>query len=156
MISNGLDKAVSELIYRSCLLLDDMDFKGFLDLCAPEFRYTVTAYSPELLKDMTWQDVDRAEMRRHLELVPKHVSDPCPLSRHPTVYLISYEDENKVANAVSGFEVYKTTLNGGSTELLAIGKYYDTVSVVSKDLKLLSRQVKLNTRQLGMGSQVPL
>jgi len=155
MSSNNMDKAVSELIYRSCLLLDDMDFSGYLNLCAPEFRYTVTAYSPELLKDMVWQDIDKTEMQRHLELVPKHVSDPSPLSRRPTVYTISYDDENKVANTVSGFEVFRTTLDGGNTELLAIGKYYDVVSVASKEPKLLRRNVKIDTRQLGIGSQVP-
>jgi methanesulfonate monooxygenase small subunit len=156
MSSNGTDKAVSELIYRSCLLLDEMDFEGFLNLCDSKFRYKVTVYSPEILKHMTWQEVDKAEMKRHLELVPKHVSNPSPLSRRATVYTISYDDKKKVADAVSGFEVYQTTLDGGSTALLGIGKYYDTVNLASKDAKLLSRNVKLETRQLGMGSQLPL
>jgi 3-phenylpropionate/cinnamic acid dioxygenase small subunit len=42
----SLDKAVSELIYRSCLLLNELDFAGYLELCASEFRYRITAWSP--------------------------------------------------------------------------------------------------------------
>jgi methanesulfonate monooxygenase small subunit len=156
MKPDSMDKAVSELIYRSCLLLDNMDFGGYLDLCASDFRYTVTAYSPELLKEMVWQDVSKTEMKRHLDLVPKHVSDPSPLSRRTTVYTISYEDQKKIANTVSGFEVFRTTLDGGKAELFAIGKYYDVVSVASDQPKLLRRNVKLDSRQLGIGSQVPL
>ena len=46
------DKQVSELVYRSCQMLDEMNFDGYLALCAPEFTYRIVAYSPELKKDM--------------------------------------------------------------------------------------------------------
>ena len=39
---------VEELVYRSCLLLDERDFKGYLDLCDEEYRYTIATHSPEL------------------------------------------------------------------------------------------------------------
>jgi methanesulfonate monooxygenase small subunit len=50
---NGVDSAVRDLIYRSCLRLDAGDFPGWLELCAPDFRYTITAYSPGIRKEMT-------------------------------------------------------------------------------------------------------
>jgi methanesulfonate monooxygenase small subunit len=40
--------AIVELVYQSCLLLDEKNFKGFLELCAEQFRYTITAHSPEI------------------------------------------------------------------------------------------------------------
>ena len=36
-------KAVEELVYRTCLALDAKDWNGFLELCDPAFRYTITA-----------------------------------------------------------------------------------------------------------------
>ena len=69
------DKEITELVYQSCFLLDEMNFSGYLDLCAPEFRYKIVAYSPELRKDMVWQDVDRGELEHHFELIPKHVRE---------------------------------------------------------------------------------
>ena len=32
---------IEELVYRSCMALDERDFKGFLELCDPGFRYKV-------------------------------------------------------------------------------------------------------------------
>ena len=45
--------AIEELIYRSCLALDARDYKTFLGLCEPEFRYTVTTHSPEIRSQNT-------------------------------------------------------------------------------------------------------
>ena len=149
------DKAVSDLVYRSCFLLDELNFAGYLDLCAPEFRYRITAYSPELRKRMVWQEVDKEEMKRHLELVPKHVRDNSLLSRFPTVYTISYSDDGKCATAVSGLQVFKTRLDGGETQLFGIGRIHDVIQLDNGGPRLLSREVRMETRQLGIGSQIP-
>ena len=149
------DKAVSELIYRSCLLLDELDFAGYLDLCAPGFRYKISAYSPELRKNMVWQEVDKEEMKHHLELVPKHVRDLSPLSRYPTVYTISYSDDGKRAMAVSGLQVFKTKLDGGETQLYGVARLHDEIELEDGGARLLSREVRMQTRQLGTGSQIP-
>ena len=34
--------AIEELVYRSCLALDAGDYKTFLSLCTPDFRYTLS------------------------------------------------------------------------------------------------------------------
>ncbi len=53
------DREIERLIYRSCRCLDEEDFAGYLDLCAVDFHYRITAHSPELRKEMIWLDHDR-------------------------------------------------------------------------------------------------
>lgn len=154
-VSNPADKAIAELVYRSCLTLDDMDIEGYMQLCASDFRYQIVTYSPEILRDILWKDLGKEDLRRHLQLVPRHVSDPNPLCRHPTVYLISYDQRREVFDVVTGFQVFKTALDGGTTELYAVGKYHDLVSLEAGNPLLAMRTVKLTTRQLGTGSQIP-
>ncbi len=149
------DKVVADLVYRSCFFLDELNFSGYLDLCAPSFKYKITAYSPELRKDMVWHEVDKEEMKRHLELVPKHVRDNSSLSRFPTVYTISYSDDGKRATAVSGLQVFKTKLDGGETNLFGICRIHDVIDLETGQPRLLSREVRMETRQLGIGSQIP-
>jgi len=45
---------ISELIYKSFLTLDDLNFEGFIALCDPHYNYKITAYSPEIRKEMIW------------------------------------------------------------------------------------------------------
>ena len=149
------DKQISELVYRSCLMLDALDFKGYLDLCAPEFRYSIVAYSPELKKEMVWQDVGKEELRHHLDLVPRHVRDTGTISRFPTVYSITYSADGRRANALSGMQVYKTRLDGGETTLFGVCRLHDVIELDSGNPRLFSRQVHMETRQLGTGSQIP-
>ncbi len=152
----SLDKAVSELIYSSCLLLNELDFSGYLELCAPEFRYRITAWSPELRKEMLWHEVNREEMKKHLGLIPKHVHDNSLLSRYPTVYTISYIAEGKSAAAVTGLQLFRTKQDGGETSVYGIGRYHDQITLEGGIPQLLSREVRMTTRQLGTGSQIPL
>src|SRR5690349_17229252 len=34
--------AIEELVYKSCMLLDEHKYKEYLDLCGADFRYTIT------------------------------------------------------------------------------------------------------------------
>lgn len=83
--------AIEELVYRSCLALDAKDWKGFLDLCDPGFRYSITAYSPEIRKDMNWLDYDKDGFATLLNNLPKHNSDHSPVTRHATVYTVAVD-----------------------------------------------------------------
>ena len=149
------EKMVSALIYRACLLLDEKRFDDFLDLCADEFHYTITAYSPEARREMLWMDEDKASMKRMFDVLPKHNSDNSPLSRHATVYAVDYDDQKQEASAVSALQVFKTSLDGGVTELFAVAKLYDTISLRNGAPRLLNRTVRLDTRMLGIGSHIP-
>jgi methanesulfonate monooxygenase small subunit len=146
-------KQIEELIYRSCLALDDRDFKGFLALCDPGFRYKVTAYSPEIRKDMTWLDHDRTGMETLFTNLPRHNSDHSPLTRHATVYTVKVN--GKTAEVVSALQVFRTALDGGATELYAVARLLDTVKLDGDAPKLAQRVVKIETRQLGFGSHIP-
>jgi methanesulfonate monooxygenase small subunit len=146
-------KQIEELIYRSCMALDDRAFKGFLELCDPGFRYKDTAYSPEIRKDMTWLDHDKAGMETLFTQLPRHNSDHSPLTRHATVYTV--KTNGKSAEVVSALQVFRTQLDGGATELYAVARLLDTVKLDGDSPKLAQRTVKIETRQLGFGSHIP-
>ncbi len=147
--------AIEELVYRSCLALDEKNFKGYLDLCDGDFRYTITAYSPEIRKDMVWLDHDKPGLQTLFTNLPRHNSDQSPLTRHATVYTVDYDAAKQQANVVSALQVFKTSLDGGATELFAVGRYLDIVKLNGGKPKLLRRVVKLDTRQFGFGYHVP-
>lgn len=153
---SDVDSAVRGLIYRSCLRLDEGDFPGWLDLCAPEFRYTITAYSPEIRKEMVWLDHDRDGMEGLFKMLPKHNSDHSPLTRHASVYVVDWDEEGNEATAITSVVVYRTAMDGGATDLFAVGKYFDTVSLEGEVPLLTGRNVRLDTRELGIGSHFPL
>ena len=148
-------RAIEGLVYRSCLVLDDKDFKGYLDLCAPSFQYSITAHGPEIRKDMIWLKHDKKGMETLFANLPRHNSDHSPLTRHATVYTVDADDANQQVRVVSALQVFRTSLDGGVTELFAVGKYHDVVSVNDGIAKLLSRTVKLDTRMLGIGYHIP-
>ena len=147
--------AVEELVYRSCLALDDKDWKAFMGLCDADFRYTITTYSPEIRRDQVWLDHDRAGMDTLFTQLPRHNSDHSPLTRHATVYTVDFDEEKKEATAVSAVQVFKTELDGGASELFAVGRFKDTVRLNGGGAKLARRVVKLDTRLLGYGYHIP-
>jgi methanesulfonate monooxygenase subunit beta len=140
---------VADLVYRSALALDDRNFAAYLELCDPQFEYVVTAYSPELRKDMTWLSVDKPALAALFETLPRHNSDRTPLSRHVTVYLV------EGTSVVSGLQVFRTALDGGVTELYAVGKIFDSVRITDDNPRLLKRHIRLDTRMLGIGTHIP-
>jgi methanesulfonate monooxygenase subunit beta len=149
--------AVERVVYRSCMLLDDRDFPGYLALCDPDFRYRITAHSPEIRKDMVWLDHDRRGMETLFTNLPRHNSDHSPLTRHATLYTLDIDEGTGEARTVSALQVFKTALDGGATELFAVGRYIDTLRLAPDraSARLLSRTVKLDTRMLGIGYHVP-
>ena len=148
-------QGIEELVYRSCLVRDEKNFKAYLDLCDPEFQYTITAHSPEIRTDMTWLDHDKKGMATLFSNLPRHNSDHSPLTRHATVYTVDVDEENKQAKVVTAVQVFRTTLDGGATELFAVGKYYDTIALKGEAPRLLKRNVRLDTRMLGIGYHIP-
>ena len=144
-------QAIEELIYRSCLALDGKDYKTFLALCDDDFRYTISTYSPEIRREMVWLDHDRKGMETLFTNLPRHNSDHSPLTRHATVYTV--DSDSSKATVVSALQVFKTELDGGATELFAVGRFHDTVNLQS--MKLAKRMVRLETRLLGYGYHIP-
>jgi methanesulfonate monooxygenase small subunit len=147
--------AYEELVYRSVLALDADDHATFLGLCAPDFRYTIGAYSPELRRQMLWLEHDRAGLVNLFATLPRHHSDRAPLRRHVTVYLVESAAAGDEARIVSALQVFRTALDGGTTELFAVGKIEDTARLVGGSARLASRHIQLDTRALGIGSHIP-
>lgn len=147
--------AVTELIHRSGLIMDECDFKGYLELCAPEYQYRITAYSPEIRKDMTWLEHDKAGMKSLFDNLHRHNSDKSPITRNINICLVEIDESAKEANVTSTMQVYRHTLDGGETELFAVGKLYDKVALRDDGPALLSRNVRLDTRVLGYGYHIP-
>ncbi len=153
MVKSEQRLAIEELIYRSCLALDARDYKRFLELCDADFRYTITTHSPEIKRDMVWLDHDRKGMETLFTNLPRHNSDHSPLTRHATVYTVDVD--GATANVVSALQVFRTQLDGGATELFAVGRFHDTVKLGDGGPKLARRVVRLETRQLGYGYHIP-
>ena len=147
--------AITELICNSCMALDDKQFNAYLELCDPAYHYKITAYSPEIRKDMTWLEHDRAGMQSLFANLPKHNSDQSPLTRHVSVYTVKEDAAAQQAQVVSALQVFKTSLDGGATELFAVGKLHDLISLTDAGPRLLAREVRLQTRMLGFGYHIP-
>lgn len=148
-------QAIEEVVYRSCLALDERDWKGFLALCSDDFRYSIVTHSPEIRRDMVWLHHDRAGMETLFTNLPRHNSDHSPLTRHATVYTVEIDPTKDEATAVSALQVFRTDLDGGASELFAVGRLRDTLALNGAAPKLARRVVKLDTRQLGYGYHVP-
>ena len=137
------------------MTLDDKQFNAYLELCDPAYHYKITAYSPEIRKDMTWLEHDKAGMQGLFTNLPKHNSDQSPLTRHVTVYTVKEDAATRQAQVISALQVFKTSLDGGATELFAVGKLHDQISLTDAGPKLLAREVRLQTRMLGFGYHIP-
>ena len=147
---------VEELVYETCARLDEKDLNGFLDLCDAGFSYKVTAYAPEVRREMTWLDRDRAEIEEFFGMLPKHNTDQNPLTRHAQVTKVRIDAASQRAEVTSTLQIFRTLLDGGATELFAVGRYLDTINLQEGTPRLLARHVKLDTRDLGMGTHLPL
>ena len=153
MLNPAQRQTIEELVYRSCLALDTKDYNAFLDLCDKDFRYTISTYSPEIRRDMVWLDHDRKGMETLFTNLPRHNSDHSPLSRHATVYTVDLA--GPAASVVSALQVFRTQLDGGATELFAVGRFHDTVRLDGASPMLARRLVRLETRLLGYGYHIP-
>ena len=147
-------EAVRQLIGLSARRLDAEDFAGYMALCAPAFHYRITAYSREIRKDMIWLDQDRAGMAALLDMVPQHLRRLGGLFRQVSVETFEAGDGGLLA-VFSSVLVINTDLEGRST-LFAAGRYHDKVDITGKAPLLAARTVHLETRDLGIGSHVPI
>ena len=155
-----LRAALAEVVAESALLLDERRFGEWVDLTAPIFRYRIEAYSHDIRKNMVWLDHDRNGMIALIELLPKHHIDGGDWLRQVALGQVKAEAHD-LASAVSSIAVYHTArdvgdahVDGGSSRLLLVGRYYDRFSFDGSRWLLSERVVRLHTRQLGVGSHL--
>jgi methanesulfonate monooxygenase small subunit len=146
--------AVKDVIYQSCLAMDDERFDEYLALCAEDYQYKVTAYSPELRKEMVWLEQSRADLIAMFEMLPEHVKPEGRFTRHVQVYRVTPNGSPDTLNVTSALTIYFTT-DRGDTKMFAIGRYNDVVDMSGATPRLKAREVRLETRSLGTGSQIP-
>jgi methanesulfonate monooxygenase small subunit len=149
------DDDLRDLIHRSCLCLDDGDWEGFLDLCGDDFTYRITAVSPELRKDMVWLEQDRRGMVDLFGNLANHVTLQGRFLRHANVALIARDDDQVTGQVTTTFLAIYTDLAGVS-EMFAAGRYNDTVDISGNRPLLRTREVRLDTRDLGGGTHFPI
>ena len=149
------DDQLRDLVHHSCLFLDDSNWEAYLDLCTDDFTYRITAFSPELRKNMVWLEQDRAGLTNLFENLENHVTLKGRFLRHVNVALIERDDEHGVGRATSTFFVIHTGLDGVS-EMFAAGRYNDTIHMSGNRPLLRTREVTLDTRDLGGGTHFPI
>jgi methanesulfonate monooxygenase small subunit len=158
MSTNGTEM-VKDAIYQACLNLDENKWDDWLDQCGGDFKYSVTAYSPEIGKDMKYLGLNREELKEYFALLPKHNTDHSPLRRHATVYSVNVDDEAKTAEAVTSFLITQEMFDGvnapldtGENHLFVVGKYYDRFDIKNGEAVFTERETRIHTRRLDKGS----
>ncbi len=153
-----LRAAIEDIVYAGCEELDDGRFSAWLESTAPEFRYRIQAYSPDIRREMVWLDHDRRALAAMIDLLPKHHLDGAQWLRQAVVRTVAADGDDGV-RAVSALAIFHTVvdvgdvhIDGGSSRLFAVGRYYDRFRAIEGRWRLVERTVKLDTRQLGVGS----
>lgn len=149
-------REVEEFIYSANMLLDAKDFKGWLDLCSSAFAYTIRTFSPEIRKDVVWLDHDFEGMATLVKHLPRHNTDQSAFTRHTTVYTVTPDDSSDELTVVSAVAIYRTSLDGGETKLFAVGRYHDKIVRTGDGWRFRARDLRLETRSLGIGTHYPL
>jgi len=151
---------LSNLVAEGAQLLDERRFGEWIDLTAAAFRYRIEAYSHDLRKNMTWLDHDRNGMVALIELLPKHHVDGGDWLRQVSLGTVNREGPTS-ARATSSLAVFHTVVDvgnshvdGGSSRLLLVGRYHDRFEHDGARWRLRERDVRLHTRQLGVGSHL--
>ena len=151
--------AVTDIVYRSCLYLDNENYEEFLKLCDESMLYSIKAYSVEIRKDMVYLSHNKKELGSLTEMLPKLNSDHSPLRRHASVYTVDIAEDGKTATAITSLAVYQNMHDGinshidsGETRLFLVGKYLDKFKISGESALLIEREVRLDTRRLDKGT----
>ncbi len=154
MTEMSIRERIAALIADGCRALDEERFQDFLRQCAPNFRYRIQVYSPEIRKQMIWLDLQLDEMRGMLDNVTRHLRTMDRLQRNIGLVTAKPAD-GALWDAECSFAAYATDRDGAS-RLFAVGRYRDKVDFGLDAPLLVARDVVLQTRDLGVGLHVPL
>ena len=160
---NELKWTVCDAIGQATILLDDQKWYDWLALCAEDFHYSITSWSPEINYNMTYFQATKKDLDSLIRLLPKHNTDHSPLSRHTSIYSVDIDPSGKTAQAVSSMVVYQHLLDGtnshidaGESRLFLVGKYYDAFRIEDGNVQFLAREVRLQNRRLDKGTHWPI
>ena len=94
-------------------------------------------------------------MANLLEGVDNHHRLPGSFTRQANVYLIERSPTNGHATVTTSLVVMYTDVEGIS-KVFAVGRYVDSIDIAGDQPLLKTRVVRLETRELGPGSHVPM
>ena len=149
---------VKDVVYAGILHLDAGRYGAWLELTTSDLRYRITTYSPEIRKEMTWLEHDQAGLAALFELLPKHHTNHAQWFRHAVLYYYSPQEDGTIT-AVTSLAVYETVqdvgeahVEAGRSRLFLVGRYHDRLRFERGRWLLSERNVRLETRQLGIGT----
>lgn len=147
---------IRDFLNRVADALDREAWDEFLSLCAPGFEYRVTAHSYELDEDMIWLIHDVDGLRHLFDVLPEQLGRKgTRMLRHVSIVGIEPADTDGHVVATSKVIAVRTSPEGVS-ELFAAGRYIDVVDASGAVPRLVRRETRLDTRELGIGSHVPI
>ena len=142
------------LVALSCLLLDEEKFDDYLALYAEGGRYSIRTYSPDIRKDLSLLDLDRPELATLFTNLRKHVRLPGRFLRLASSPMAESNGGDAVSLTTTVL-VTHTDLEGIS-RVFAAGRYFDKIEVRGGKALIKEREVRVDTRQFGPGSHIPL
>ena len=147
---------VRDFLNRATDALDREAWDEFLSMCAPGFEYRVTAHSYELDEDMIWLVHDLDGLRHLFDVLPEQLGRKgTRMLRH--VSFIGIEPGKADGHVVATSKVIAIqTSPEGVSALFAVGRYIDVVEIAGERPRLLRRETRLDTRELGIGCHVPI
>lgn len=144
----------NEVTLRTARCLDNQDFDAFLALCTEDLSYVVKVWSPDLRQDMIWFDHDRSSIEALFGSVHEHIVRTERALRHLGQSIVDFEGSD-LASVDTSVAVFLTDTHGDS-RLWAVGRYIDRVEKHRGSWLLAQRVVRLETRNLGIGSHLPI
>ncbi|MDE0049930.1 MAG: hypothetical protein OXO52_09120, partial [Rhodospirillales bacterium] len=116
----------------------------------------VTAHSYELDEDMIWLIHDLDGLRHLFGVLPEQLGRKgTRMLRHVSIVAIEPGETDGRMVATSKVIAVRTSPEGVS-ELFAAGRYIDVVDAAGAAPRLIRRETRLDTRELGIGSHVPI
>lgn len=147
---------ITELVHATCESLDREAFQDYLAHFHSDAWYEILVYSPDIHKDMIWLAHDKGELTELLNMVPKHARQLGTYFRQANVEQIREDEGSGLFSVISSVMVVYTEIDG-SSRLFAVARYHDKVCFASDHLPLvLKRTVRLETRDLGAGTHLPI
>lgn len=148
--------AIEQAVRHGCLLLDGEYYDEWLATCAPEFEYSIRAFSPELRNEVVWLDKRRDGLGVLFKQLGTHERYKGQFRRvvGGTV-LLQADAANGSFLVESSMTAYHTDLHGTSG-LYCAGRYRDEFRFEAGVVLMTSRRAMLDTRRLPFGSHIPV
>jgi len=151
----SLRQRIEDLIHDLAFSMDEERFDRYLASCSESFEYTISVDTPELGREAVWLHHDKAEMRDLFKGLRQHIRLQGQFLRQLSSPYVEVDGDGETATARTTFLTIYTELDGVS-RVYAAGRYDDVFQTAGDSPLLAKRIVRLQTRDLGPGSHLPL